>query len=81
MPPFAIYIKRLIPRKKKMLKKIVEDMTRSEVRSIINSRMEDYIKEKEFEKRVSEIASDAFERFFKLMYNRRNFWKGEIKNV
>lgn len=64
-----------------MLKKIVEDMTRSEVRSIINSRMEDYIKEKEFEKRVSEIASDAFERFFKMMYNRRNFWKGEIRNV
>lgn len=64
-----------------MLRTLIEDMTRSEVQNIINSRMEDYIKEKEFEKRVREITSDAFEKFFKMMYNRRNFWKGEVRNV
>ena len=62
-------------------KKINEELTNSEVRNIINSKLDDFIKEKDFEKRVREISSDALERFFKLMYNKRGFWKNEIKNV
>ena len=62
-------------------KKINEELTNSEVRNIINSKLDDCIKEKDFEKRVREISSDALERFFKLMYNKRGFWKSEIKNV
>ena len=62
-------------------KKINEVLTNSEVRNIINSKLDDFIKEKEFEKRVREISSDALETFFKMMYNKRSFWKSEIKNV
>ena len=62
-------------------KKINEELTNSEVRNIINSKLDDFIKEKEFEKRVREISSDALEKFFKMMYNKRGFWKSEIKNV
>lgn len=61
--------------------KINEELTNSEVRSMINSKMDDFLKEKEFEKRVREISSDALEKFFKMMYNKRGFWKSEIKNV
>ena len=61
--------------------KINEELTNSDVRSIINSKLDDFIKEKEFEKRVREISSDALEKFFKMMYNKRGFWKIEIKNV
>ena len=60
---------------------INEELTNSEVRNIINSKLDDFIKEKEFEKRVREISSDALEKFFKMMYNKRGFWKNEIKNV
>ncbi len=62
-------------------KKINEELTNSEVRNIINSKLDDFIKEKDFEKRVREISSDALEKFFKMMYNKRGFWKNEIKNV
>ena len=62
-------------------KKINEELTNSEVRNIINSKLDDFIKENDFEKRVREISSDDLERFFKLMYNKRGFWKSEIKNV
>ena len=48
-------------------KKINEELTNSEVRNIINSKLDDFIKEKEFEKRVREISSDALEKFFKMM--------------
>ena len=58
-----------------------EEMTKAEVRSIVNSAISDAIKEKEFEKRVRELTSDAMEKFFRMMYNKRNFWKGELKNV
>lgn len=61
--------------------KINEELTNSEVRNIINSKLDDFIKEKDFEKRVREISSDALEKFFKMMYNKRGFWKNEIKNV
>ena len=60
---------------------INEELTNSEVRNIINSKLDDFIKEKDFEKRVREISSDALEKFFKMMYNKRGFWKNEIKNV
>ena len=62
-------------------KKINEELTNSEVRNIINSKLDDFIKEKDFEKRVREISSDALERFFKLMYNKRGFCFFVIKNV
>lgn len=65
-----------------MKRKIInEELTRAEVRNIIDSKVSDYIKEKEFEKRVREITSDAIEKFFKMMYTKRGFWKGELKNV
>ena len=62
-------------------KKINEELTNSEVMNIINSKLDYFIKEKDFEKRVREISSDALEKFFKMMYNKRGFWKNEIKNV
>ena len=62
-------------------KKINEEITRAEIRSMIDSKVEEYLKEKAFEKRIREITSDAFEKFFKMLYNKRGFWKGELKNV
>ena len=64
-----------------MSRKIInEEITSSEVRSIVNSKIEDFLKDKEFEKRVKELTTDAMERFFRTMYNKRNFWKSELKN-
>ena len=60
---------------------INEELTTTDVRNIVNSKMSDYINEKEFEKRVRELTTDAMEKFFKMMYNKRGFWKGELKNV
>ena len=62
-------------------KRINEEISKAEIRSMIDSKVSDYIKEKDFEKRVREITADAMERFFKMMYNKRGFWKGELKNA
>ena len=63
-----------------MYRRLNEELTRSEIRSITRSEIDSFLKEKNFEKRVREITSDVMEKFFKMMYNRRNFWKGEVKN-
>lgn len=60
---------------------INEELTRSEIRSMITSAITDALKEKAFEKRVKELTTDAMEKFFRMMYNKRNLWKGELKNV
>jgi hypothetical protein len=61
-------------------KVLFEDMTRSEIRNYIESEVDDMFKSREFEKRVREVTANVMEKFFRMMYNRRNFWKGEIKN-
>lgn len=60
---------------------INEEITKAEVRSMITSAISDALKEKDFEKRVREVTTDAMEKFFRMMYNKRGFWKGELKNV
>lgn len=64
-----------------MKHRIDEELTKAEIRSIVNSEMTDLLKEKDFERRVRELTTDAMEKFFRMMYNKRGFWKGELKNV
>lgn len=63
-----------------MNERLIEEITKSEVRAIINSRIDDYIKEKEFEKRIREITSDVLEKYFRMMWNKRGFWKNELRH-
>lgn len=60
--------------------KLNEELTKAEVRSMIDSMITDAIKQQEFEKRVKEITVSAMEKFFRTMYNKRNIWKTEVNN-
>lgn len=63
------------------IKKVInEELSTQEVKNIINNKLSSFIEEKEFEKKVKEITSDVFEHFFKNMYNKRGFWKNDLKN-
>ena len=64
-----------------MRKNINEEITKAEIRSMIDSRVSDFLREREFEKRVRELTADSIEKFFKMMYNKRGFWKGELRNA
>lgn len=58
--------------------KIDEELSRSDIRAMINSSIEDFLKEREFEKRIKEIVADVFETYFKNMYTKRGFWKNSL---
>lgn len=52
-----------------------EELTKYEVNNMIS----DKLKEKEFENKVKDIVTDVMEKFFRMMYNKRGFWKSDIK--
>ena len=45
---------------------------------VINDKLSVYIKKYEMTKEVKKIVSDVMEEFFKMMYNKRGFWKNNL---
>lgn len=59
---------------------INEEISRSEIRSIVRNVFDDFIKEQKFQKKVREISTDVLQDFFKEMWYKRGFWKNSVKN-
>ena len=57
---------------------IKEELTKQDVNSMINDKLSIYIKKYEMTKEVKKIVSDVMEEFFKMMYNKRGFWKNNL---
>ena len=57
---------------------IKEELTKQDVNSMINDKLSFYIKKYEMSKEVKKIVSDVMEEFFKMMYNKRGFWKNNL---
>lgn len=58
---------------------VSEELNRSDVRSIVNDRIHEFLRDRELEDKIKEITSEVFEKFFKMMYTKRGFWKNDIK--
>lgn len=57
---------------------IKEELTKQDVNSMINDKLSVYIKKYEMTKEVKKIVSDVMGEFFKMMYNKRGFWKNNL---
>ena len=57
-----------------------EELTRSEVRGIVDRCIDDFLKEKEFKKAVNELVADSLDTFFREMWTKRSVWKNAVKN-
>ena len=57
---------------------IKEELTKQDVNSMINDKLSVYIKKYEMTKEVKKSVSDVMEEFFKMMYNKRGFWKNNL---
>ena len=47
--------------------------------SNVLDRIHELLREREFEDKIKDITSEVFEKFFKMMYTKRGFWKNDIK--
>lgn len=63
-----------------MKRKINEDMTNGEVRSIVNSKLDDFLRDRDFEKRVNELSAKVLEKFITQLFNKRLMWTSSLKN-
>ena len=59
---------------------INEDITSNEVRNIVNSKLEDFLRERDFEKRVNELSAKVLEKFIAQLFNKRLMWTSSLKN-
>ena len=58
---------------------VKEELTKAEVRSMINSRIDDILDGREFRKKVVNITADVIDEFLTNFGNRKNFWKSMIR--
>lgn len=65
---------------KDVYKLVNEEMSRSEVTSLINSKINSNMSSKDFEKKVKEISASVLNELFKLLWQRNSFWKNSIKS-
>lgn len=65
---------------KDVYKLVNEEMSRSEVTSLINSKINSNMSSKDFEKKVKEISASVLNELFKLLWQRNSFWKNSVKN-
>ena len=63
------------------LKKIIyEELTKQEVKSLINSRLDGFMRERELKKLIRDITVDVLDDFFRELWQKKSFWKSTLKN-
>ena len=56
-----------------------EELTKSDVNSIVNNKIDSKISSMEFEKKIKEITSSVINDLFKTLWQRNSFWKSGVK--
>ena len=59
---------------------IVEELSKSEITSLINSKLDTKLTSREFKKQVKELAADVVSELFKVLWQRNSFWKSSVSN-
>ena len=59
---------------------INEELSKSEVASLLQSKIDSNMSSKDFEKKVKEISASVLDELFKILWQRNSFWKNSVKN-
>ena len=59
---------------------IEEELTKSEISSLITNKIDDNLSSAAFKKKVKELASDVVSELFKILWQRNSFWKSSVMN-
>lgn len=65
--------------KNKIYKIINEELSKNEVVSLINNKIDSNLSSKEFEKKIKEITSNVISELFKILWQKESFWKNTFK--
>lgn len=59
---------------------VIEELTKTEVRSMIDSKLDDFLNKRELKKMVRGVVADVMDDFFREMWRKNGFWKTSLKN-
>ena len=63
------------------IKRIIkEELSKSEINTLIANKIDSNMSSKNFEKKVKEITSSVINELFKILWQRNSFWKDSVKN-
>lgn len=57
---------------------IEEELSKTEVKQMIDDKIDSLLKKREFEKRIREIVGEVLINLFRYMYNQQGFFKSGI---
>ena len=55
-----------------------EELTKNDVNSIVNSKIENALSSRDFKKAVKELASDVINELFKQLWQKNTLWKNAV---
>ena len=60
---------------------IAEELSKSDVNSMISSKLNSTLSSREFKQKVKELSSEVVSELFKILWQRNNFWKSSVSRV
>ena len=58
---------------------VKEELTKAEVNSLINNKVESILQSNEFKRKVKAIPADVLEDLYRTMYQKKAFWQSSVK--
>lgn len=57
---------------------VCEELSRGDVRSIVDSEFRQLLNNKDFKRKVKEITTDVLEELYRTLYQRKSMWKSSV---
>lgn len=58
---------------------VKEELTKTEVNSLINNKVDSILQSNEFKRKVKAITADVLEDLYRTMYQKKSFWQSSVK--
>lgn len=58
---------------------VKEELTKAEVNSLINNKVDSILQSNEFKRKVKAITADILEDLYRTMYQKKAFWQSSVK--
>lgn len=62
-----------------LVRLITEELTKSEVKSMISNSIDSKLSSRDFDKKVKSLAAEVLNELFKILWQRNNMWKNSVK--
>lgn len=70
----------MIPTEKEIRRMLSEELSKQEVKNMIDDKLTSFVKDREFKKEIRNMAVDVLDDFFREMWRKSGFWKNPLKN-